>query len=157
MKQELQDIYFLKEELWKSRMEELVNIKSPPWTQLQLKKALKSLKKNKTPDPNGMINELFMENSAGEDLEKALLVLVDGIKDNFYFPEYLLRENITTIYKNNCSRLEMNNDRVIFLITTLKKFLDKLIYLDKFENIEKNMSCSNIGARKGKHVKIIRL
>ena len=153
MKEELKDIFFLKEELWSSRMEELKSNKSTPWSESELRKALKSLKKNKTQDPNGMINELFMENCAGEDLIKALVFLMDGIKEHFHFPEYLLRENITTIFKNKGSRMDMNNDRGIFLLTTLKKILDKLIYQDKFDNIDKNMSCSNIGSRKGRNVK----
>ena len=136
MKEELMDAFFLKEELWISRMEELRNLKSVPWSKSQLRKALKSLRKNKTSDPNGMINELFMEDCAGEDLEDALLSLLNGIKEYFLFPEYLLRENITTLYKNKGSRLDMNNDRGIFILTALKKILDKLIYLDKFENID---------------------
>ena len=153
MKEELMDVFFLKEELWISRMEELRKLKSVPWSKSQLRKALKSLKKNKTSDPNGMINELFMEDCAGEDLEDALLSLLNGIKEYFLFPEYLLRENITTLYKNKGSRLDMNNDRGIFILTALKKILDKLIYLDKFENIDENMSDSNIGARKRRNIK----
>ena len=121
MKEELMDVFFLKEELWISRMEELRKLKSVPWSKSQLRKALKSLRKNKTSDPNGMINELFMEDCAGEDLEDALLSLLNGIKEYFLFPEYLLRENITTLYKNKGSRLDMNNDRGIFILTALKK------------------------------------
>ena len=36
MKPEYQDIYFLKMELWKSRLEELMNNKSTPWTEEKL-------------------------------------------------------------------------------------------------------------------------
>ena len=153
MKEKLLDVFFLKEELWSSRMEELLNRKSVPWTRAQLRKALKNLKKNKTADPNGMINELFIEDCGGEDLESALLSLVNGIKEHFIFPEYILRENITTIYKNKGSRLDMNNDRGIVILTALKKILDNLIYLDKFGNIDQNMSYSNIGARKNRNIK----
>ena len=32
----------------------------------------------------------------------------------------------------------------------MKKILDKLIYVDKYEDIDKNMSESNIGAKKKK-------
>ena len=153
MKDELMDVFFLKDELWKSRMKELKMIKSLPWNEYELKKALKSLKKNKTSDPKGFINEIFMEGCAGEDLLTALKFLVNGIKENFLFPEYLLWENIVTIFKNKGSWLEMNNDRGIFILTTLKKILDNLIYLDKFEELDRNMSDSNIGARKGRNVK----
>ena len=153
MKEELMEVYFLKEELWQSRMIELNANKTEPWSIQETRKAIKSLKKNKTKDPNGIINELFMNGCAGEDLENALVKLIAGVKETHHFPEYMLRENITTIYKNKGSRFDMNNERGIFLITTFKKVLEKLIYIDKFENIDQNMSNSNIGARKGRNVK----
>ena len=153
MKKELLDVYFLKEELWQSRLKELRIKKTAPWNRTQLREALKSLKNNKSIDPNGMINELFKEGCIGEHLEDSLLKLFNGIKENFYIPEFLARENICTIYKNKGSRLEMDNDRGIFILTALKKILDKLIFLEKFDDIDKNMSDSNIGARKGRNVK----
>ena len=93
------DVFFLREELWKSIMEEIKKLKSLPWNESQLRKALKNLKKNKTSDPNGMINEIFMEGCAGDDLVSALLSMYNGIKMNFHFPEHILWENIVTIYK----------------------------------------------------------
>ena len=153
MKKELLDVYFLKEELWQSRLKELRIKKTAPWNRTQLREALKSLKNNKSIDPNGMINELFKEGCIGKHLEDSLLKLFNGIKENFYIPEFLARENICTIYKNKGSRLEMDNDRGIFILTALKKILDKLIFLEKFDDIDENMSDSNIGARKGRNVK----
>ena len=153
MKNGLLDIFFLKEELWDSRMKELSNIKTPPWSKAELRKAIKSLKKNKTSDPDGFINELFMDGCAGDDLENALLLLFNGIKNNCEIPEFMIKQNITTIYKNKGSRQDMENDRGIFILSSLKKILDKLIYLDKFKNIDSNMSCSNVGARKGRNIR----
>ena len=151
MKSELFDVFFLKEELWKSRLEESRSLKTPPWTRSDLRKAIKSLKRNKTSD--GLINEIFMEDCAGEDMEEALLLLFNGIKETQEFPSYIQRQNITTIYKNKGSQMEMENDRGIFILSSLRKILDKLIYLDKFEEIDGNMSSSNIGARKGRNIK----
>ena len=34
----------------------------------------------------------------------------------------------------------MNNERGIFILTALKKILDKLIYVEKYDGIDKNMS-----------------
>ena len=116
MKEDLMDVYFLKEELWISRMKELRMKKTDPWSKQQLQKALKSLKNNKTADPNGMINELFKEGCLGKDLEDALLDLLNGIKENFQIPEFMVRENICTIYKNKGSRNDMNNDRGILFL-----------------------------------------
>ena len=65
----------------------------------------------------------------------------------------MVRENISTIYKNKGSRLDLDNDRGIFILTALKKILDKLIFFDKFDDIDDHMSDSNIGARKGRNVK----
>ena len=38
-------------------------------------------------------------------------------------------------------------------MTTLKKILDKLIYNDNYEDIDENMTDSNIGARKGRNIR----
>ena len=60
MKPELMDIFWLKTELWESRLEELTSTKTEPWNEEELEKVLKSLKNNKTRDPVGMINEIFI-------------------------------------------------------------------------------------------------
>ena len=153
MKPDLMDIYFLKEELWSRRLEELKTKKSKPWNLGELETALKSLKNNKTADPNKMINEIFKAGCAGSDLLESLLLLNNGIKDNFHIPEYVLLENITTVYKNKGSRFDMNNDRGIFILTVFKKILDKLIFFDNIEDIDGNMSDSNIGARRNRNIK----
>ena len=153
MKETLMDVYFLKEELWSTRMEELKSKKAPPWNLADLEAALKSLKNNKTADPNNMINEIFKPGCAGSDLLKSLVLLNNGIKETFFFPEYMLIENITTIFKNKGSRFDMDNDRGIFILTVLKKILDNLIYNDKYKDIDNGMSDSNIGARKDRNIK----
>ena len=99
MKPEYQDIYFLKMELWESRLEELMNNKSAPWTEENLLKVIKSLKNNKTMDPMGMINEIFKPEVIGADLFSACLKLFNGSKSNLVIPEYLNLSNITSIWK----------------------------------------------------------
>ena len=74
------DIFYLKTELWESRLEELISNKSAPWNEEELEKVLKSLKNNKTRDPVGMINEIFKPGCAGKDLRLVLLYLFNGIK-----------------------------------------------------------------------------
>ena len=59
MKTELMDLYFLKTELWMSRLEYLKGKKSAPWNMEELEAVLKGLKNNKCMDPVGMINEIF--------------------------------------------------------------------------------------------------
>ena len=61
--------------------------------------------------------------------------------------------NITSIYKNKGSRLSLDNDRGIFVQTTLRKILDQLIYAENYEHIDRNMIESNIGARKKQNIR----
>ena len=42
MKPELMDIFYLKTELWESRLEELISNKSAPWNEEELEKVLKA-------------------------------------------------------------------------------------------------------------------
>ena len=49
--------------------------------------------------------------------------------------------------------MELSNDRGIFLLAVLRKILDKLVYLEKYPDLDKKMSDSNIGARKNKNVR----
>ena len=153
MKPELLDLYFLKTELWMSRLNYLKNVKSAPWKIENLEKVLKGLKNNKCMDPVGMINEIFKEGCIGHDLKEALLMLFNGIKENQVIPPIMTLSNISTIFKNKGSRLELDNDRGIFILTVMKKILDKLIYVDKYDDIDKNMTDSNIGARKNRNIK----
>ena len=145
IKSGLKDIQFIKEELWSSRLEELKLKKTPSWKITEVKDALKSLKNNKRPDPNGMINEIFKSNCAGSNLEEALVLLFNGIKESFHIPRFTLLENITTIFKNKGSRFDMKNDIGIFILTILKKVLDKFIYGDNSDDIDRKMSDTNIG------------
>ena len=127
--------------------------KSSPWSSDDLDKVLKSLKNNKTRDPVGMTNEIFKPGCAGKDLKLALLHLFNGIKANQFIPEYMNLSNITTIFKNSKSKLNMDSERGIFILTSLKRILDKLLYFDNFGDIDKNMSDSNIGARRNRSIK----
>ena len=68
-------------------------------------------------------------------------------------PHFMTLGNITTIHKSKWSRLDMNSDRGIFILTVMKKILDKLIYNDIFTDIDKNMSDSNIGSHKKRNIK----
>ena len=47
----------------------------------------------------------------------------------------------------------MDTERGIFILAVLRKIFDKLIYNDKYEDIDAGMSDSNIGARKQQNIK----
>ena len=78
------------------------------------------MKNNKSRDPNGMMNELFKEGFIGQDLREALLQLFNSIKTSMFIPMFMTLANITTIFKKG-SRIDMNSDRGIFILTAMKK------------------------------------
>ena len=149
----LQDLREVKEDLWNRRFELLSQIETPDWDVKQLTKVLKSLKRNKARDPLGWTNELFMPENAGTDLIKSLLLLLNGIKSEQKVPKFLQMPDITAIYKNKGSKNDLENDRGIMKLSTVRSILDKMIYVDKYDVIDGNMSDSNVGARKGRNIR----
>ena len=111
------------------------------------------MKTNQARDPLGLIGEIFKPNIVGNELKYALLELMNGIKFNMFIPENLQLANITSIFKNKGSRLNLDNDRGIFVLTIFRKILDKLTYLDKYPELDSRMSDSNIGARKNRNIR----
>ena len=153
MDESYQEIRELKSLLWDLRFESLKGKPYKPWTIEDLEAATKTLKNNQSRDPNDMINELFKPNIAGNDLKTALVELLNIILWALYIPEYMQYADITSIYKNKGSKMELSNDRGIFLLAVLRKILDRILYLEKYPYLEKNMSDTNIGARKRKNVR----
>ena len=153
MKEEFKEIFQLKTVLWSERMKSIKKRKSRPWTIADIEKVTKTLKNNQTRDPNGMINELVKPNIMGKDLKNAILNLMNGIKEHFYFPDYFQLANISSIFKSKGSRFSIESERGIFILPLVKKLFDKLIYQDKYPSIDEKMSDSNIGARRGKNIK----
>ena len=153
IKPELVDLYHMKNDLWKRRQEILRLKKSPDWTIDDLNKVLKALKNNKSRDPHGFINDIFKPGVIGNNLRNGILYLVNGIKENFFFPAFMQWANVTTIYKSRGSRLCLDSDRGIFVISILKRLIDRMIYNDKYDHIESNMSHSNIGGRRNMNMK----
>ena len=96
--------------LWDLRFKMLKSSKSENWTLKQLDKALLSLKKNKTRDPGGLINELFKPPVMGDDLKCTVLSLINGMKANYYIPPEVEMANITTIYKKKGSRYDLEKE-----------------------------------------------
>ena len=70
-----------KEKLADKLMDEAKLNKTPPWNIQDLQVVLDKLKNNKSRDPNGLVNELFKEEAAGEDLKVAILNLMNRIKN----------------------------------------------------------------------------
>ena len=120
---------------------------------LHLEKALKSLKKGKARDPNGLVNEIFKEGVAGRDFKLSLLKLFNKMKTENFIPEFIKMADVVTIYKGKGEKCDLQNDRGIFLVTVFRSILMRLIYLDYYETLDQSISDSQVGARKGKSVR----
>ena len=127
--------------------------KTPDWTNQQLSKILRSLKVNRTRDSEGLIYEILRPEVAGSDLCQSLLDLCNGMKSQCSVPEFLKNVQITSIPKNNKNPAKLVNQRGIFNVCKVRSILDKLIYADKYEEIDSTMSDSNVGARKDRNVR----
>ena len=114
----------LKNELWEKRLEKISKVKTEDWTLKQLEKVLKSLKKNKSRDPNGWINELFMPHIAGIDLKISVLKMANQIKRDQKVPTLCKVADITSIFKNKGSRADLNNDRGVFTLAVIRTIID---------------------------------
>ena len=111
--------------------------------------ALGDLKNNKSRDPYGLINEIFKKNVIGKDLKKSLLMMFNNLKINQKIAIFMNFTNITTVPKKG-SRLLLENERGIFRVPVLRYILMRIIYNDKYPEIDSNMSDCQMGARKHK-------
>ena len=78
---DLRNLKNLKEKLFKKRLKLSKLRKSPKWNKKELETVLKKLKKNKSRDPHGMVNDIFKTGVIGKDLQDSLLLLFNRIKD----------------------------------------------------------------------------
>ena len=153
IRQEYFDLFLLKEELCELRLRCSSLNKSALWTRAHLDKVLSSLKKNKSRDPHGMVNELFKPGIAGEKLVSSLLIMLNKIKTEITFPEFMESCNIVSIYKGKGGRMDLESERGIFIVNIVRSILMKLVYQDKYAIIDSSMSDSNVGARKKKSIR----
>ena len=153
MKNNLKKLEKLKEELCSKRIKLAIKNKSEKWDICALRNTLKALKKNKTRDAHDLINEIFKPNVAGKDLENSMLKMFNKMKEEITIPEFMSFVNIVCIYKGKGSKLELKNDRGIFIINVLKSIFMKMVWKDIYDTLDENMSDSIIGGRKEKGIR----
>ena len=78
---------------------------------------------------------------------------MNKIRENCEIPDFIQWANITSLYKGKGDRLDITNERGIFIVSIFRSILMKLIYNEKYEVIESNMSDSNVGARRNKNIR----
>ena len=113
---------------------------------------LSQLKNNKSRDNDGYINEIFKKDVIGNDLKKSLLVLCNQLKKNNMVAKFMNIANITTVPKKG-SRLLLKNERGIFRVMVVRAILMRLIYNQKYPEIDSRMSDCQMGGRKNKGCK----
>ena len=151
--EDYKELHDLQSELLQKRMMASKHVQTPDWTEDDVVKVLRSLKRGKAKDPHYMINELFMPPVAGPDLVKSVTKMMNIIKQDRNIPEQFRYKNISAVWKRKGSQTELNNFRGIFTCSILSNILQKLIYNDSYETIEEHLSDANIGSRKNKNVR----
>ena len=149
--EDMKEISELRSLLFDLRLDMCGNRTSPEWSMDDLEIVLKRLKNNKARDAHGHIYELFK--FGGKNLKLSLLKMFNLIKKNKIYPEIFQPSNISSLYKSKGRKDDLNSDRGVFNVVKLRSLLDKLSYNDNYDNIDQNMSCSNIGARKNRNIR----
>ena len=62
-----------------------------------LMSVLSKLKKDKSRDPHGLVNELFQPGVAGIDFHKSFLCMANKIKKDIFIPRFVQYANIVSI------------------------------------------------------------
>ena len=62
-------------------------------------------------------------------------------------------KSCVSAWKNKGERSNLNNDRGIFLLTIIRMIKDKMILNDIGDDVDENMSDSQVGTRKGKSIR----
>ena len=153
IKEGLEHIAEAKEKLADSLIKKAKLNKTPPWNMDDLTYVLDNLKKNKSRDPHGLANELFKKDAAGDDFKRAILKLMNRIKDEQKYPKCLELCNITSIWKMKGPRNKFSSYRGIFRVSIFRAILDRLIYNDEYENLDSNLTDSNVGARRMRNIR----
>ena len=151
VKEDLEELFKLKSMLFDLRIEETKLKTTDDWTMDDLENVLKTLKNNKARDAHGLIYELFK--FGGQDLKISILNMFNLVKRHQVYPDIFLPANISSFHKNKGRKDDLNFDRGVFNVVKIRTILDKLILNEKYEIIDKSMSCSNIGARKGRNIR----
>ena len=146
----LNELKKLKDELCLKRVEAAKLNKSKPWKLEYLLKVLSSLKNGKSRDPHGLINELFQPRVGVIDFQKCV---GNKIKEELIIPEFMQFSEIVAIYKWKGEKMDLNNERGIFIVNIFRAILMKMVYRDKYHLVDQNISDSNVGAQKDKNIR----
>ena len=69
------------------------------------------------------------------------------------YPTKLKYADITSVFKGKGSKADMDNQRGLFNLVTIRSIIDKLIYMDEYEKVDGNLTDCNVGARKQRNIR----
>ena len=101
----------------------------------------------------GLVFEIFCPEVAGKDLFRSLLNLCNQVKKEGDIPTFLELTNISSIYKKKGSKNDLNNDRGVFNVMTVRSIIDNVLYNDYYETVDSSMSDSNVGGRRNRNIR----
>ena len=128
--------------------------KSHPWTLEEMEVAICSMKNKKCRDSQGIINELIKPDVAGKDFTPTLLSLLNLTKTQSKIPEMMKHVIVALIPKSGKkNKHKIENHRGICLIPKYRSLVMRMLLNDKYPILDKFMSYSNIGGRKGRGIR----
>ena len=146
-----QNMREMKEYLCQIRLEITKNTDFLPCALDNIEKAINKLRNNKCRDPHGHINELYKH--LGENGLLSLLTMLNRIKEELIIPDKLKVSNVSTIYKGKGSKKRVINLRGIFKLPIIRNILDRLIYFQDQEEINRSMGPYQVGNQKGRSIR----
>ena len=130
--EDYEELHDLQSELLQKRMMASKHVQTPDWTEDDVVKVLRSLKRGKAKDPHYMINELFMPPVAGPDLVKSVTKMMNIIKTETYLSNFGiktsqqsgkekdLRLNSTTSEASSHVLYSQTSCKSLFIMTLMK-------------------------------------
>ena len=100
----LENLEKARNDLCESRLKLAKMNKTKPWDMDDLTEVLKNLENYKSRDAEDHVNELFKESAAGYDLLKAILKLMNLIKEKQKYPKIMKKCKITSLHKKESKK-----------------------------------------------------
>ena len=126
-------------EIAKSQCHDVIRVK-------ETEDILKNLKNNKAPGLDEITNEILKK--GGNDIAESLTAMFNKILKKNKCPGEWRKVKIKSIYKNKCSKEDLNNQRGIFLTSNVQKVFERIILNRQYLKIDNSMSEFQDGARK---------
>ena len=112
----------------------------------ELETVIKSLKKNKSPGPDEIMNELII--NAGNNLRENILKMLNTFWTREQIPDELYKIKIKSIYKGKGETAELSNQRGLFMGSIILKLHEKMMLQKGGDKLDEGISKYQAGGRK---------